>query len=235
MVYAIFLSAEFVLRSPEIPYGKLEEVTASNIVSKHDKNLPQPSFSVSPVQFAGVTSQYFTTLVVQPFDLSKEVEKNQLADATPLFIEKHPRQPEMSNIGIELRSASFDLAPGQSVKHEYLLYNGPKKESTLNEFHQYRLQDIIHYPPFMFIPVGGVSVILTSIMEFFYKIVGDYGLAIVLLTVVVRACLFPLNYWQSKTMGRHAGHSADDGKNPKGLRRRPAGIQPTNASIASGI
>lgn len=197
-----FRSAEFVLRSPDNPYGKLEEVTASTIVSKNDNNTPQPSFSVSPVQFAGVTSQYFTTLVVQPFDLSKEVEKNQIADATPLFIAKNVKHPEWSNIGVEMRSVSFDLQPGQTVRHEYLLYNGPKKESTLQEFSQFRLQDIIHYPPFMFIPVGGVSVILVSIMEFFYSWVGDYGIAIILLTVVVRACLFPLNYWQNKTMGR---------------------------------
>ena len=197
-----FRSAEFVLRSPVIPYGKLEEVTAATVVSKHESSTPQPSFSVSPVQFAGVTSQYFTTLVVQPFDLAKEVEKNQIADATPLFIAKSPKQADMSNIGVELRSTSFDLAPGQTVRHEFLLYNGPKRESTLAEFNTFRLQDIIHYPPFMFIPVGGVSVILISILEFFYSIVGDYGLAIILLTVVVRACLFPLNYWQSKTMGR---------------------------------
>ena len=42
--------------------------------------------------------------------------------------------------------------------------------------------------------------LLETILNFFYQFVGDYGIAIILLTVVVRAVLLPLTLKQTKSM-----------------------------------
>lgn len=195
-----YRNATFFQRSAGSSSGTLTEETASEIVRKHDDELTQVSFTQTPVQYFGVTSQYFASLVIQPFDISVKPDANQILEASAAYVSRDPAGKEMSSAGVEWRSKTFSLQPGETLRHEYLLYNGPKEEHVLDEFAEYRLRDVIHYPPFLFIPVSFFSQVLTGTLEFFYSILGDYGLAIILLTVVVRICLFPLNYWQTHSM-----------------------------------
>ena len=74
---------------------------------------------------------------------------------------------------------------------------------------------------------------LTHILHFFYAIVGNYGLAIIMLTVLVRGCMFPLSLKQAagaqkmqmiqpemkKLQEKHKNDSA-------GPRQGPAGVVP---------
>lgn len=47
---------------------------------------------------------------------------------------------------------------------------------------------------------SGASELLLSVLEFFYGVTHSYGLAIVLLTILVRIALYPLNQKQMKSM-----------------------------------
>ncbi|MBY0588936.1 membrane protein insertase YidC [bacterium] len=195
-----YRNASFFQRSAGSSSGTLTEETAAEIVRKHDEEMTQVSFTQTPVQFFGVTSQYFASLILQPFDIANKPDSNQILEASAAYVSQDPKSREMSNAGVEWRSKTFSLAPGETLRHEYLLYNGPKEEKVLDEFAEYHLRDVIHYPPFIFIPVSFFSQVLTGTLEFFYSILGDYGLAIILLTIVVRICLFPLNWWQTHSM-----------------------------------
>jgi YidC/Oxa1 family membrane protein insertase len=197
-----YRNAQFLLRSPDNPRGDLREEPATNVVYNHENESPQASFSRSPVQWAGVSARYFFSGVIQPIDLSASPEKSQIAEASTAFLSRHPLGPEYSNIGVQLRSSAMTLAPDQPARHEFLLFNGPKDEAVLGEFAEYQLPKSIHFPPVMFIPDVGISALLTWILENCYKLVGDYGVAIVVLTVMVRLFLMPLNIWQMRTMTR---------------------------------
>jgi YidC/Oxa1 family membrane protein insertase len=48
--------------------------------------------------------------------------------------------------------------------------------------------------------VEGLLAGLGSILSFFYSVIPSYGLAIILLTIVVRVALFPLTYRQTRSM-----------------------------------
>jgi YidC/Oxa1 family membrane protein insertase len=195
-----YRNAVFYQRSAGSSSGTLTEELASSIVNKFNSESTQVSFSQTPVQFFGVTSQYFASLIAQPFDVSAQPDDNQIAEASAAYVSQDPKSPEMSNAGVEWRSKTFSLAPGQTLRHEYLLYNGPKDEKVLDSFEGLQLRSVIHYPPFIFIPVGFFSRVLTGTLEFFFTVVKDYGLAIILLTVCVRVLLFPLNWWQTHSM-----------------------------------
>jgi YidC/Oxa1 family membrane protein insertase len=63
----------------------------------------------------------------------------------------------------------------------------------------YSLRDVIYYGLALF---GAVARAMLAILHFFYSIVGNYGIAIIMLTVLVRGAMFPISYKQTKNMAR---------------------------------
>lgn len=74
------------------------------------------------------------------------------------------------------------------------IYSGPKSYRLLDDigFELKRLLDLGK--------TGLISAPLLALLNLFYAFVGNYGLAIVLLTIAVKLCLYPLNSTQFKQM-----------------------------------
>ena len=91
---------------------------------------------------------------------------------------------------------TVDLAPGASVTETYEVYLGPK------EYH--RLRDIEKQRAFVmfygwFTPV---SKVLNNVMQWMHGVSGNWGVAIILLTICVRICLWPIHAKSTMTMKR---------------------------------
>jgi YidC/Oxa1 family membrane protein insertase len=96
------------------------------------------------------------------------------------------------------------LAPGQKQEDKYVVFIGPKRPELLGQYKaagdpNYSLRDIIYYGMW---PFGAVARGMLSVLHFFYGIVGNYGIAIIMLTVLVRGCMFPISFKQTKNMAR---------------------------------
>ena len=63
----------------------------------------------------------------------------------------------------------------------------------------YSLKDIVYYGLALF---AAVARAMLGILHFFYSIVGNYGIAIIMLTVLVRGAMFPISYKQTQNMAR---------------------------------
>ncbi|MGL5094536.1 MAG: membrane protein insertase YidC, partial [Planctomycetia bacterium] len=112
----------------------------------------------------------------------------------------HPRKL-LSNVNVELESEPVELDPGAERVHAFRLFNGPKKESVLGLYEDYNLPLLIQYTNTLYvIPTAFVSQVMIRILNFFHGLVGDYGLAIILLTISVRLMMFPLSYKQTASM-----------------------------------
>jgi YidC/Oxa1 family membrane protein insertase len=74
-----------------------------------------------------------------------------------------------------------------------MLFAGPKKPALLAN-KEYQLNELVYYGWPIF---AMVAVPLTWILHAFYAVVCNYGLAIILLTVLVRGCMFPLSLKQA--------------------------------------
>ena len=97
-----------------------------------------------------------------------------------------------------------ELAPGQSQNDSYVIFIGPKRPDLLAQYKaaddpNYSLKDIIYYGMW---PFGAVARGMLSILHFFYGIVGNYGIAIIMLTVLVRGAMFPISFKQTQNMAR---------------------------------
>ena len=139
------------------------------------------------IDYMGVDSKYFACVMAPQGEDSAE----------PWFAESHPLRvgkvdPEIkkaTNVSFRLVSERYELAPGHSLTHQFEVFAGPKKKDVLAP---YELDELIYYGWF-----GWFAMPMAGILHFFYYVVGNYGVAILMLTVLVRGCMFPLSRKQA--------------------------------------
>lgn len=78
------------------------------------------------------------------------------------------------------------LKPGETVRRDYLLYVGPKSTALLKEA-GHGLSEAIDYGMF-----GFLSKALLRVLTFYKGLTGNYGWAIILLTLTIQILIFPL-------------------------------------------
>lgn len=148
---------------------------------------PRQRAGNEPMSYIGVDAQYFATfLIPQP----SEPAVVRFAQWQPLgYGVFEPDQRTLTNVTFRATSTLRDLNPGAAVAEAFEIFAGPKRPDLLA---QYGLDDIITYGWF-----GPVARLLLAILHAFYWVVPNYGVAIILLTVLVRSCMFPLSKKQA--------------------------------------
>ncbi|TAN61424.1 membrane protein insertase YidC [bacterium] len=163
---------------PEI--GQLFDVAFLNQETKHKSPLSVKGKYVhfQPISGLGLRDRY-SCLIIGTEDLP----------SAKAVIEKNNA----------LAEAGFDLdnivvAPSSQVSYKSNIYIGPQDARYLKE-EPTGFEDIIHYGSFDFI-----SVILLSVLRFFYNVSHNWGLALILLTSFVFFALYPLTLKQMRSM-----------------------------------
>jgi len=140
------------------------------------------------VDYAGVDTQYFA-VVLRP-DVADGAPKPQFRQAVAVPAgdvgEKTKAKIKTTNVSFRLTSQPEPIPAGKTSKQSFVIFAGPKKPDLLAE---YGLEDCIAYGWFWF-----VAIPLSWILHFFEGMwFVNYGLAIILLTVLVRSCMIPLS------------------------------------------
>jgi YidC/Oxa1 family membrane protein insertase len=101
---------------------------------------------------------------------------------------------KLVDVSCRLISNVASLAPGgPPLTQDFQIFAGPKRPKLLANYAvPYGMHHLVYYGWF-----GWVSEPMLAILHFFYSIVGNYGLSIVMLTVLVRSCLFPISRKQA--------------------------------------
>ena len=153
--------------------------------SQHPENPETPLLNDSSSQVAlnylAVDTQYFVSCLSP---MSEESTFSR-ADATLVGKLKAKRLQKTSNVSFELESTALTIPAGASIAERFELFVGPKQPELLAS---YGLQETIYYGWF-----GAVARPLSWVLHFFYDLVGNYGVAIVMLTILVRGGMFPLS------------------------------------------
>ena len=151
--------------------------------------------TAQPFRYVGVDAQYFSCVLRPEEKLNEEgqpVEPILLRDAYAFPVTDLGLAPDdkgrfkNANVTYQLNSGLHELAAGESFTQRFEVFAGPKDPELLA---QYGLADTISYGWF-----GIVSKPLLRLLHGLYWITGSfsYGIAIVLLTLIVRSCLMPL-------------------------------------------
>lgn len=177
--------------------------------------------------YGGVMIQFFASLAVvdhkvgelPPALIDKVIAEysGPDTDAPSFYAERQGR------IATRLISSPVVLEKGQPLTHKYLLYAGPTKSLLLNyedgagaelakrygeELHLNQLTDATDFPNGPFRALGVTSLLVKStnlmhwLLEWLYAVVRNYGVAIILMTVIVRLILFPLSRKQAQNQAK---------------------------------
>lgn len=144
-------------------------------------------WQAEPLSYIGVDAQYFDAVLIPK---AEDDEAVWFAHSQPLRVGPVTTDLEkLTNVSFRLTGAVHELEPGQSVSQKFEVFAGPKRPALLK---QYGLGDLVYYG--WFAPVAKV---LAVILHAFYAVIPNYGIAIILLTALVRLCVFPLSKKQT--------------------------------------
>jgi YidC/Oxa1 family membrane protein insertase len=147
---------------------------------------------------------YFATMLI-PVKQSLDHDWFDVTEAVRVGPPLPPRTPiTLTNVSCRLTRDPLELAPGESKKDSYQVFIGPRRPELLAQYQaardpNYSLRDIIYYGMW---PFSAVARGMLSVLHFFYGIVGNYGIAIIMLTVVVRGAMFPISFRQTQNMAK---------------------------------
>jgi YidC/Oxa1 family membrane protein insertase len=152
-----------------------------------------------PVSFVGVDGQYFAAILLPQ---TKEPNDLWFAKTHALRVgEAYAKDKRLTNVSCRLISIPVEIKPGESLRHGYTLFAGPKQTDLLAQYEfplpdggEGSLKGVVYYGWPIF---AVVAVPLVKVLHVLYWLVPNYGVAIILLTVLVRGCMFPLSRKQA--------------------------------------
>ncbi len=161
---------------PDLMHGLC--ATGAEIERRQESGLAEdgPWQASGPLGWAGIDRQYFVAAVV-PGEISPGTCKMSVKD------------------GIFLLQVGWDeerLLPGGRYEKQLTLFFGPKRDEALAAVSP-RLGDVIDYSTWG-IPLGFLCRPMVFLLNTFHGWIASWGIAIMLLTLLVKVLLFPVTY-----------------------------------------
>ncbi len=157
----------------EIAYGKVE----NDVPVKHEK---------ATTGWLGITDKYWAATIVPPQDLAYESKYEHFTDGRPRF-------------QADYKQDAVTIAPGQSTSLKTLVFAGAKQVPLVDGYEKsYAIPQfdlLIDWGWFYFITKP-----MFKLMDFFFRYFGNFGIAILATTIVVKALFFPLASKQYASM-----------------------------------
>jgi YidC/Oxa1 family membrane protein insertase len=142
------------------------------------------------LDYIGVDTQYFAAILMNQqkeadTGLQSFAVKNAATFQVGEVTELKGKNVRTVNSSFYVVSPEYKIATGKKKTSSYRIFLGPKHKEILKD---YGLQTAIEYGWFSWV-VKPMSMIL----HLFHAIVGNFGIAIVMLTIVVRGAMFPIS------------------------------------------
>ncbi len=202
---SIFREVLFGLRD-ESTKPRIDSQLAADVVKKQDS--PE-RYMTLPLLFAGVENQYFTVFF-EPYPLPVTDAERRDEETKAKVVLLNDKEKQKSDISVEMKTKPFEVGPGHPVEQEYRIFAGPKLVAALEP---YGAADLAAYrKKYMWFTMPGAKelsqYVISPLLDRIYALTkqvanmfgyknGNYGIAIILLTMTVRLCLFPLSRKQA--------------------------------------
>ena len=174
--------------------GKQGAITSGLKIA--DGTLDHPSSRIgagTPLSFAGVDALYFASALIPD---QTGAAKPALAEVRPIAVGEVPPAARKKLLNVTSRLVSEDLVipAGGAATHRYRIFAGPKRPELLEQYGvpDSGMDDLVYYGWF-----GWVARPMIAILHALHAVIGNYGIAILLLTVLVRGAMFPVSRKQA--------------------------------------
>ncbi len=163
-----------------------ETLTAGQLTKNHE-NEEVETWS-QPFRYIGVDTQYFAAIIV-PVPAEPQHEQSWFSGSKPTVLKVDKKFRDRSDISVELTSVKLELPPDGVVEHRFQMFLGPKRRELLET---YEADAIIDFGWF-----AAISHVMVWLLDTFHGWGAPYGVAIIMLTMIVRGCMFPISKKQA--------------------------------------
>ncbi|MBN9024534.1 MAG: membrane protein insertase YidC [Rhizobiales bacterium] len=170
----------------EGPLGVLGEKGLQEITYKNLRKAGSESFQNIETGWLGITDKYWAAAVVPRDTKSFDASFSFVDGQTPLY-------------QTDFKSKAVTVPAGGTASAEGLLFAGAKQVSVIQDYQNNlkidRFDLLIDWGMFYFFTKP-----LFFLMDYFFRLFGNFGVAILLVTVIVKAVFFPLANKSYKSM-----------------------------------
>lgn len=167
------------------------------------------SFEVpsAEISFAGVHNKYFAVLMrgADPFSVASITAARWRRMYDDAAARAHPERSadQWKYMATDLVLELSIPAQGERTVYSYSVYAGPKAlKPLLAEHADFEALHDADLGSFLCMSMAGIGNVLLAVLRFFHGIVGNWGVAIILLTLCVRLALFPINRSSQTAMAK---------------------------------
>ena len=161
------------------------------------KNGEQIEKEAAPGDWIALGSSWYTAALIAR---TTGFEIFTTSDPKPADAKVKPATPLRTAIGLR---AAPTIAPGAAWEGAFIVFVGPKEYKRLREA---QLDDTINFGGFPLplechgLPMKYFAVPILALMNWLYAGVHNYGVAIILLTVLSKVVFYPLTVWSMRSM-----------------------------------
>ncbi|MFQ6372532.1 membrane protein insertase YidC [Shewanella sp. YIC-542] len=183
-------------------YGQIKQT-----IKPSDSHMMMPTYRGAAFSTADTRYEKYNFDDIKEKDLRKETQGGWAAMLQHYFVSAWVPPAEQNNViyssvtngamaNIGFRGQPSTVAPGTSATVGADFYVGPKDQAALSELSE-SLNLVVDYGVLWWLAVP-----IYKLMLFFHSFVGNWGLAIILITFTVRGILFPLTRAQYTSMAK---------------------------------
>ncbi|MDF0535344.1 membrane protein insertase YidC [Shewanella sp. A32] len=183
-------------------YGQIKQT-----IKPSDSHMMMPTYRGAAYSTADTRYEKYKFDEIKEKDLHKETQGGWVAMLQHYFVSAWVPPADQSNLiyssisngtmaNIGFRGQADTVAPGATATIGADFYVGPKDQAALSEVSD-TLNLVVDYGVLWWLAVP-----IYKLMMFFHSFVGNWGLAIILITFTVRGILFPLTRAQYTSMAK---------------------------------
>ena len=171
--------------------------------AQSEKGLPKLPMTVDwpyekPLDWVAAKNKYFAQILTPEGGVEQCVIH---ADRVPAPQELQdpefkPKMTAVDHVSVRILYPEMTLASGEKNARQFQYYVGPKKYSELNRYKMHQV-DVMEFG--MWAPVGKVLLVTMNWIEKFLW-PHNYGIAIMLLTIIIRVIFWPITHKSTESM-----------------------------------
>lgn len=179
------------------------ELVTCKTVAEEAKTEKPTFWDKEPLAYVGIDTPYFSAILIP----QKKIGEKWHRRIDTVGVGTLPKDPNdrrhnirLTNVSCKLTSQATTITREKPLKHEYQLFAGPKQRELLGQYGPPQDVDTINLSELIYYgwqPWAACAMILSHVLHFFHLFLGNYALAIILLTVMVKSCMFPLSRKQA--------------------------------------
>lgn len=183
--------------------GKATEIVTRTAAEVAKPKAPRFDNTTYPLKFAGIENQYFAVFV-EPVPTPRTEAERRDSETVATVVHVDPNEPQKADVSVEILSKPITVGPNTPFNQTFRVFAGAK---TLESLSPYGAEELVSYRKNQWFNIPGASTmaryVIAPLLDHIYNFTkqvaglfgakrGNYGVSIILLTLLVRLMMFPL-------------------------------------------